>query len=246
MDADRHQVLATADQEVVARQFERYGLMSAPVVDKNERLVGVVTVDDVVEVIEQEADEDAKLLAGVGDERLSDSVRQITPPRFSWLLVNLATAILASAVISLFDGTIQSMVALAVLMPIVASMGGNAGTQTMTVAVRALATKELTPTNVVRVVIRETAVGLINGFAFALIIAVIAIAWFGTNRLGLVIGTAMVVNLLAAALAGIFIPLGLNRMGFDPAVASTVFVTTVTDVVGFFSFLGLASLWLVK
>jgi magnesium transporter len=246
MDADRHQVLATADQEVVARQFERYGLMSAPVVDKNERLVGVVTVDDVVEVIEQEADEDAKLLAGVGDERLSDSVRQITPPRFSWLLVNLATAILASAVISLFDGTIQSMVALAVLMPIVASMGGNAGTQTMTVAVRALATKELTPTNVVRVVIRETAVGLINGFAFALIIAVIAIAWFGTNRLGLVIGTAMIVNLLAAALAGIFIPLGLNRMGFDPAVASTVFVTTVTDVVGFFSFLGLASLWLVK
>jgi magnesium transporter len=246
MDADRHQVLATADQEVVARQFERYGLMSAPVVDKNERLVGVVTVDDVVEVIEQEADEDAKLLAGVGDERLSDSVRQITPPRFSWLLVNLATAILASAVISLFDATIQGMVALAVLMPIVASMGGNAGTQTMTVAVRALATKELTPTNVVRVVIRETAVGLINGFAFALIIAVIAIAWFGTDRLGLGIGTAMVVNLLAAALAGIFIPLGLNRMGFDPAVASTVFVTTVTDVVGFFSFLGLASLWLVK
>jgi len=245
MDADRHQVLATADQEVVARQFERYGLMAAPVVDKNQRLVGVVTVDDVVEVIEQEADEDAKLLAGVGDERLSDSVRQITPPRFSWLLVNLATAILASAVISLFDGTIQSMVALAVLMPIVASMGGNAGTQTMTVAVRALATKELTPANVVRVVMRETAVGLINGFAFAVIIALIAIAWFGTNRLGLVIGTAMVVNLLAAALAGIFIPLGLNRMGFDPAVASTVFVTTVTDVVGFFSFLGLASLWLV-
>jgi magnesium transporter len=245
MDADRHQVLATADQEVVARQFERYGLMAAPVVDKNERLVGVVTVDDVFEVIEQEADEDAKLLAGVGDERLSDSVRQITPPRFSWLLVNLFTAILASVVISLFDATIQSMVALAVLMPIVASMGGNAGTQTMTVAVRALATKELTPANVVRVVMRETAVGLINGFAFALIIAVIAIAWFGTDRLGLVIGTAMVVNLLAAALAGIFIPLTLNRMGFDPAVASTVFVTTVTDVVGFFSFLGLASLWLV-
>jgi magnesium transporter len=246
MDADRHQVLATADQEVVARQFERYGLMAAPVVDKNERLVGVVTVDDVFEVIEQEADEDAKLLAGVGDERLSDSVRQITPPRFSWLLVNLLTAILASAVISLFDATIQSMVALAVLMPIVASMGGNAGTQTMTVAVRALATKELTAANVVRVVIRETAVGLINGFAFALIIALIAIGWFGTNQLGLVIGTAMVVNLLAAALAGIFIPLALNRMGFDPAVSSTVFVTTVTDVVGFFSFLGLASLWLVK
>ena len=246
MDPDRHQVLATADQEEVARQFERYGLMAAPVVDKNERLVGVVTVDDVVEVIEQEADEDAKLLAGVGDERITDSVRQITPPRFSWLLVNLLTAILASAVISIFDTTIQSMVALAVLMPIVASMGGNAGTQTMTVAVRALATKELTAANVVRVVIRETAVGLINGLAFALIMALIAVAWFGTNQLGLIIGTAMIVNLLAAALAGIFIPLALNRMGFDPAVSSTVFVTTVTDVVGFFSFLGLASLWLAK
>jgi len=246
MDPDRHQVLATADQEEVARQFERYGLMAAPVVDKNERLVGVVTVDDVVEVIEQEADEDAKLLAGVGDERITDSVRQITPPRFSWLLVNLLTAILASAVISIFDTTIQSMVALAVLMPIVASMGGNAGTQTMTVAVRALATKELTAANVVRVVIRESAVGLINGLAFALIMALIAVAWFGTNQLGLIIGTAMIVNLLAAALAGIFIPLALNRMGFDPAVSSTVFVTTVTDVVGFFSFLGLASLWLAK
>ena len=242
MDTDRHIVLATADQEAVARQFERYGLMAAPVVDKNERLVGVVTVDDVVEVIEQEVEEDAKLLAGVGDERLSDSVREIAPPRFSWLFVNLFTAILASAVISLFDATIESMVALAVLMPIVASMGGNAGTQTMTVAVRALATKELNPANIVRVVLRETAVGLINGFAFALIMALVVFAWFGTEQLGLVIGAAMIVNMLAAALAGIFIPLALDRMGFDPAVASTVFVTTVTDVVGFFSFLGLATL----
>ena len=244
MDTDRHIVLATADQEAVARQFERYGLMAAPVVDKDERLVGVVTVDDVVEVIEQEVDEDAKLLAGVGDERLSDSVREIAPPRFSWLFVNLFTAVLASAVISLFDATIESMVALAVLMPIVASMGGNAGTQTMTVAVRALATRELNPTNVVRVVVRETAVGLINGMAFALIMALLVFLWFGTEQLGLVIGAAMIVNMLAAALAGIFIPLGLDRLGFDPAVASTVFVTTVTDVVGFFSFLGLATLWL--
>jgi magnesium transporter len=244
MDTDRHIVLATADQEAVARQFERYGLMAAPVVDKNERLVGVVTVDDVVEVIEQEVDEDAKLLAGVGDERLSDSVREIAPPRFSWLFVNLFTAVLASTVISLFGATIESMVALAVLMPIVASMGGNAGTQTMTVAVRALATRELNPANVVRVVMRETAVGLINGFAFALIMAVVVFFWFDTEQLGLVIGAAMIVNMLAAALAGIFIPLGLDRMGFDPAVASTVFVTTVTDVVGFFSFLGLATLWL--
>jgi magnesium transporter len=244
MDTDRHQVLATADQEAVARQFERYGLMAAPVVDKDNRLVGVVTVDDVVEVIEQEADEDAKLLAGVGDERLSDSVREIAPPRFSWLFVNLFTAILASAVIGLFDATIESMVALAVLMPIVASMGGNAGTQTMTVAVRALATRELNPANIVRVVMRETTVGLINGMAFALIMSLVVFAWFGTEQLGLVIGAAMMVNMLAAALAGIFIPLALDRMGFDPAVASTVFVTTVTDVVGFFSFLGLASLWL--
>ncbi len=244
MDADRHQVLATADQEAVARQFERYGLMAAPVVDKNDRLVGVVTVDDVVEVIEQEADEDAKLLAGVGDEQVTDSVRQIMPPRFAWLFVNLLTAVLASAVIKLFDATIEHMVALAVLMPIVASMGGNAGTQTMTVTVRALATHQLNPANVVRVALRETAVGLINGLVFALLLALLAIYWFGTDQLGVVIAIAMVVNLLAAALAGIFIPLGLERLGFDPAVASTVFVTTVTDVVGFFSFLGLATLWL--
>jgi magnesium transporter len=244
MDTDRHQVLATADQEEVARQFERYGLMVAPVVDKNDRLVGVVTVDDVVEVIEQEADEDAKLLAGVGDERLSDSVRQITPPRFAWLFVNLLTAILASAVIKLFDATIEHMVALAVLMPIVASMGGNAGAQTMTVTVRALATRELTPANIMRVALREAAVGIINGLAFALLLALLAYFWFGTGELGSVIAIAMVVNLLAAALSGILIPLGLDRLGFDPAVASTVFVTTVTDVVGFFSFLGLATLWL--
>ena len=244
MDTDRHLVLATTDQEEVAREFERYGLMAAPVVDKNERLVGVITVDDVVEVIEQEADEDAKLLAGVGDERLSDSVRQIAPPRAAWLFVNLWTAILAAAVITLFDATIEHMVALAVLMPVVASMGGNAGTQTMTVTVRALAMRELGPANIVRVVIRETAVGLINGFLFAMLLAIVAYFWFGTDQLGPVIAVAMVVNLLAAALAGIIIPLALDRMGFDPAVASTVFVTTVTDVVGFFSFLGLATLWL--
>lgn len=244
MDTERHLVLATADQEEVARQFERYDLMSAPVVDANNRLVGVVTVDDVVEVIQDEAEEDMKALAGVGDESLSDTVARIAPPRFWWLFVNLFTAILASTVISMFDATIEKMVALAVLMPIVASMGGNAGTQTMTVAVRALATRELTASNVARVVFRETAVGLLNGFAFAALMGAIAYFWFGSDRLGMVIGAAMVVNLLAAALAGIFIPLMLNRLKFDPAVSSTVFVTTVTDVVGFFAFLGLASLWL--
>jgi magnesium transporter len=245
MDADRKTVLATADQEAVARQFERYDLKSAPVVDADKRLVGVVTVDDVVEVIEEEADEDLRRLAGVGDERISDSVRQIVPGRFWWLFVNLLTAILASAVIKQFDATIEHMVALAVLMPIVASMGGNAGTQTMTVAVRALATGELGVINTARVVVRETAAGLINGFAFAVIMGLITFFWFGSNRLGAVIGAAMIINLLAAALAGIFIPLGLQRWGFDPAVSSTVFVTTVTDVVGFFAFLGLASLWLI-
>lgn len=244
MDTDRHLVLATEDQEEVARQFERYDLRSAPVVHENKRLVGVVTVDDVVEVIEQEADEDIKRLAGVGDEHLTDSVRQIAPPRFWWLFVNLLTAILASTVIKAFDATIEQMVALAVLMPIVASMGGNAGTQTMTVAVRALATKELSTANVPRFVIRETAVGLLNGLMFAIIMGAITVLWFGSGRLGLVIGAAMVINLFAAALAGIFIPLILERYEFDPAVSSTVFVTTVTDVVGFFAFLGLASVWL--
>ena len=245
MNADRHIVLATSDQEALARQFQRYDLMSAPVVDANNRLVGVVTVDDVVEVIQEEAEEDIKRLAGVGDERLTDSVADIARPRFWWLFVNLGTAILASAVIGMFGATIEKMVALAVLMPIVASMGGNAGTQTMTVAVRALATRELTPANVARVVIRETAVGLLNGMAFAVLMGLIAYFWFGSGRLGLVIGAAMVINLLAAALAGIFIPLILSRYKFDPAVSSTVFVTTVTDVVGFFAFLGLATVWLV-
>jgi len=244
MDKDRHVMLATEDQEEVARQFERYELRSAPVVDADRRLVGVVTVDDVVEVIEDEADEDLRRLSGVGDERISDSVRQIVPARFWWLFVNLITAILASAVIKQFDATIEHMVALAVLMPIVASMGGNAGTQTMTVAVRALATGELGAFNTARVVLRETAAGLINGLAFATIMAAIVFLWFGSNRLGAVIGVAMVINLLAASLAGIFIPLALEKLGFDPAVSSTVFVTTVTDVVGFLAFLGLATLWL--
>jgi magnesium transporter len=244
VETDRHVVLATEDQEEVARQFERYGLRSAPVVDENKRLVGVVTVDDVVEVIEREADEDIKRLAGVGDESLSDSVRQIAPPRVTWLAINLATAILASTVIKVFDATISQMVALAVLMPIVASMGGNAGTQTMTVAVRALATRELSALNVARFALRETAVGFLNGFIFAAIMAAITMLWFGSQTLGFVIGAAMIITLLAAALAGIFIPIVLNAYKFDPAVSSTVFVTTVTDVVGFFAFLGLASLWL--
>ncbi len=245
MASDGHIVLATEDQEKVAGQFERYGLMSAPVVDANQRLVGVVTVDDVVEVIKDEAEEDVRALAGVGDERLSDSVRQVVPPRFWWLFVNLGTALLASTVIKVFDNAIQNMVALAVLMPIVASMGGNAGTQTMTVAVRALAMRELSAANLARVVLRETMVGLINGVLFALIMGAIATFWFSSKGLGYVIGSAMIINLVAAALAGILIPWGLAKLKFDPAVSSTVFVTTVTDVVGFFAFLWLATVWLV-
>lgn len=243
--ADQNQtVLATEDQEEVARQFERYDLISAPVVDDNERLVGVITVDDVVEVIKDEADEDIRRLGGVGDESVFDNVFQTAKSRFIWLLVNLCTAILASAVIKLFDASIDQMVALAILMPIVASMGGNAGTQTMTVAVRALATRELGPVNAARIVLRETSVGLINGALFAVILGLITLLWFGSSALGLVIAAAMVFNHLAAALAGILIPISLDRLGYDPAIASSVFVTTVTDIIGFFAFLGLATLWL--
>lgn len=244
MSVENQTVLATEDQEEVARQFERYDLISAPVVDDNERLVGVITVDDVVEVIKDEADEDIRRLAGVGNESVFDNVLQTTRSRFVWLLVNLGTAILASAVIKMFDASIDQMVALAVLMPIVASMGGNAGTQTMTVAVRALATRELGPVNTARIVLRETSVGLINGALFAVILGSITLLWFGSGALGLVIAAAMVFNHLAAALAGILIPITLDRMGHDPAIASSVFVTTVTDIIGFFAFLGLATLWL--
>jgi magnesium transporter len=244
MDAGRQVVLATADQEEVARQFERYDLKSAPVVDANRRLVGVVTVDDVVEVIQEEAEEDLRRLGGVGDESVMDTVIDTVRNRFAWLLINLATALLASSVIKLFDATIGQMVALAVLMPVVASMGGNAATQTMTVTVRALATRDLGPANTLRVIVREASVGLINGVAFAIIVGLVVLFWFGVSALGLVIATAMICNFLAAALAGIMIPLTLARFGYDPAVASGVFVTMVTDVVGFFAFLGLASLWL--
>ncbi|MGK2922284.1 MAG: magnesium transporter [Methyloceanibacter sp.] len=237
-------IMVEADQEEVARQFERYNLTSAPVIDEDKRLVGVITADDVVEVVQEEASEDILAMGGVGGESVSDTVWETTRLRFTWLFANLITAILASMVISVFEATIEQMVALAVLMPIVASMGGNAGTQTMTVAVRALATQDLGRVNAVRVIIRESAVGLLNGLLFAVIMGGIAYFWFGSDELGLVIGVAMVVNLCAAALAGILIPLGLEALDLDPAIASGVFVTTVTDVVGFFAFLGLAALWL--
>lgn len=244
MDAGRRRVRVTADQEEVARLFERYNLIALPVVDEADRLAGVITVDDVVDVIEEEAEKDIKALGGVtGDEELSDSVWTIARGRFNWLLVNLATAFLASSVLGLFEGELQKMVALAVLAPIVASQGGNAATQTMTVAVRALATRELHDGNAMRIVLRELLVGLVNGFAFAVITGVAAAMWFRTADLGIVIGLAMVCNLVAAALGGILVPLVVERFRLDPAVSSGVFVTTITDVVGFFSFLGIASLW---
>jgi len=224
--------------------FERYNLVAAPVVDERERLVGVLTFDDIVDVIEEEASEDIKALGGVSrHEELSASVWDIAKGRFNWLLVNLATAFLASSVLGLFEGQLEKMVALAVLAPIVASQGGNATTQTMTVAVRALATRELSDANAWRVIVRELLVGLVNGLAFAVITGVAAWAWFKVPGLGVVIGLAMICNLLAAALGGILIPIGLYRLRVDPAVASSPFVTTVTDVVGFFSFLTIATLW---
>ncbi|QPC44999.1 magnesium transporter [Kaustia mangrovi] len=232
------------DQEDVAYKFEQYNLVSAPVLDEEGRLVGMLTIDDIVDVIQEEAEEDIHRLGGVGDEEITDPVWRTTRSRFTWLAVNMGTAILASWVISWFDATIDQMVALAILMPIVASMGGNAGTQTMTVAVRALATRDLGPLNAFRVIWRESVVGVINGVLFALIMGVLAILWFGNDGLGLVIGAAMIINMLAAALAGILIPLTLDWFDIDPAISSTVFVTTVTDVIGFFAFLGLAAVWL--
>ena len=241
---DPHAIPAEEDQEEVALAFERYDLLSAPVTDESGRMVGVITVDDVVEVIAEEAEEDIHRLGGVGDESVTDTVLRTARGRFVWLSANLVTAILASIVIAQFDATIDQMVALAVLMPIVASMGGNAGTQTMTVAVRALATRDLGAVNAARVVSREALVGLLNGFLFALIVGLVTYVWFGSDALGLVIAAAMIINLLVAALSGILIPLALDALDIDPAIASSVFVTTVTDVVGFFAFLGLAALWL--
>ena len=229
------------DVEEVAYAFNQYHLISAPVVDEGGRLIGVITIDDAMSVLSDEHEEDLLLLAGVGDESLNDRTLTIARQRFPWLAVNLATAILASVVISQFEGVIAAITALAVLMPIVASMGGNAGTQSMTVAVRAIATRDLTRANALRVLRREVVAGLLNGLAFAVIVGVVGLVWFGSIDLGLVIAAAMVINLVVAGFAGLLIPLGLEKVGIDPALASGAFVTTVTDVVGFFAFLGLAA-----
>ncbi|MBZ8119678.1 magnesium transporter [Roseovarius sp. LXJ103] len=240
-----HVIPATQDEGDVAYAFNQYHLISAPVVDEGERLVGVITIDDAMAVLDHEHEEDMLRLAGVGDGGLNDNIVETTKQRFPWLAVNLATAILASLVIAQFEATISQLVALAVLMPIVASMGGNAGTQSLTVAVRAIATRDLTGSNVWRVIRREVLVGLINGLIFAVVMGVIGVIWFGGPALGYVIAAAMVINLVVAGLAGIMIPVVLDRMGIDPALASGAFVTTVTDVVGFSAFLGLAALVLI-
>lgn len=236
-----HVIPVTQDEEDVAYAFNHYHLISAPVVDEDGRLVGVITIDDAMAVLDEEHEEDILRLAGVGEESLSDRIMETVKGRATWLFVNLLTAILASTVINMFSETINAMVALAVLMPIVASMGGNAGTQTMTVAVRALATHDLTAQNAMRVIWREIAVGALNGLFFGTVMALIATFWFGVPMLAVVIALAMLLTLIAAAVGGIVIPMVLERIGVDPALASGPFVTTITDVVGFFTFLGLAS-----
>ena len=236
---------AHMDQEEVAYLFNKYGLVSAPVIDVNKNIIGSITVDDVVEVIEEEREEDMLKLGGVGHTDIYNSVVNTTRSRISWLIVNLMTAVVASIVIGLFEAAIEKIVALAILMPIVASMGANAGTQTLTVAVRALAVKELTTSNALKIIIKETFIGGINGIIFAVIISLVSIYWFQDFMLGLIIGVAMVMNLIIAGFAGTIIPLALVRIKIDPALASAVILTTITDVFGFLSFLGLATLFLI-
>lgn len=242
MNKDFRSFSAIERQEDVAYTFNQYHLVSAPVVDEMGRLAGVITIDDAMQVLDEETEEDLMRLGGVGDEDLSDTVWEVAKQRLPWLAVNLVTAIAASIIIAQFEVVIEQIVALAVLMTIVASMGGNAGTQTLTVAVRALATKDLTPTNAMRIISREMMVGLINGLVFAAVMGAATWWWYGDGVLGLVLGAAMIVNMFVAALAGILVPIGLGKVGADPALASAVFVTTVTDVIGFFAFLGLAAI----
>ena len=229
------------DQEEVGHLFENYNLNSACVVDKSNKLVGMITSDDVLTVLKEEAEEDALRLAGVGDEEITDGVLKKTKRRFNWLLLNLFTAFLATWVISMFGATIEQMVALAFLMPIVASMGGNAGMQTLAVTIRTLATNELTKYNFIQTVSKEFSIGILNGIIFAIISALIVQLWFKDVKLSLIISISMVLNMIVAGLFGILVPVALKRMKIDPAIASSVFVTTITDVIGFLSFLGIGA-----
>ena len=231
------------DKEEVGRIFENYNLISAGVVDKENKLVGMITGDDVFTIMKEEAEEDVLRLAGVGDEEITDSILQKTKRRFNWLLLNLFTALLATWVISIFGATIEQMVALAFLMPIVASMGGNAGMQTLAVTIRAIATKELSPGNFNKIVTKEFFIGILNGIIFAIITAAIVQFWFKDSNLSLLIAISMVMNMIVAGLFGILVPVSLKKFNIDPAIASSVFVTTITDVIGFLSFLGLGALF---
>jgi magnesium transporter len=244
MNSNKFLIPAEMDQEQVAYNFEQYNLFSAGVVDSNHKLIGMITGDDIVTIIKEEAEEDTLRLAGVSDEEISDTAFSITKKRFVWLAINLLTAILASTVISLFNASIEKVVALAILMPIVASMGGNAGTQTLTVTVRLIATKELIASNVSKIISKEFLVGLFNGLIFAVIAGIAIYIWFRDVHLSLLIAVAMTINMTAAGFFGIAVPIALNKLKIDPAISSSVFVTTVTDVFGFLSFLGLASYFL--
>ena len=235
---------ADQDEADVAYAFNQYHLISAPVVDMENRVVGVITIDDAMVVLDEELEEDIMLLAGIGDSSVSDTIIETVRGRLPWLAVNLVTAILASIVIAQFEATIAQFVALAILMPIIASMGGNAATQSLTVAVRAIATKDISSTNIGRVIRREVGVGILTGLIFAVSMGLIGVFWFGTAMLGVVIAISMLINLVVANLAGTIIPVILEKLGIDPALASGAFVTTVTDVVGFFAFLSIAGILL--
>ncbi len=245
VEGDPLTVKADTDQEEVSWLFQQYGLSEVAVVDDNDRLLGTITFDDMVDVLSEESEEDVLRLAGVAGTDLNQGVIDTTRKRFWWLFINLGTAVMASMVIGIFEGTIREIVALAVLMPIVASMGGNAGTQTMTVAVRALATRDLTRANGVRVIAKEILVGALNGILFASITGLVAWVWFQSPMLGAVIAMAMVANLAVAGFIGAAIPLVLDRFGIDPAVAASILLTTVTDIVGFFVFLALGVMFLI-
>jgi len=246
MQRDQTLIPVDMDQEEVALRFQKYALISAAVVNADGRLVGVITVDDVVHIIQEEAGEDILKLSGAGDGDINEPILMTVRTRLSWLVVNLVTAVLASSVVGLFELTISKLVVLAVLMPIVSGMGGNAGTQTMAVAVRALALNQLTSSNTRRMIFREFRIAAANGISLGLLIGVAVTLIFGDWQLGAVIAAAMLTNNLVAGLAGLLVPVGLDKAGVDPAVSSAVFVTTMTDVMGFFSFLGLATLFLVK
>ena len=240
---DRRPVLINGDldKEEVGNLFEQYNLVSAGVIDRNKKLIGMITADDILTVVKEEGEEDVLKLAGVQDEEVTDNAFKITKKRFIWLLINLFTAVIASRVIGLFDGNIEKVVALAVLMPIVASMGGNAATQTLAVTIRLLATKELTTDNLFKIINKELCIGFLNGLFFSIISALFVFFWFYDFKLSILIGISMVINMIFAGLSGIIIPVILEKYKIDPAIASTVFVTTITDIIGFLSFLGLAS-----